>query len=82
MRRLGHPYCRYLCTYQASQRGWWSGRGSNPRPSHCERDALPAELPPHLKVYIEGKYYNLPLSYARPTAENRALNFYHHSHSQ
>src|SRR5690606_19055681 len=25
---------------------WWSGRGSNPRPSHCERDALPAELPP------------------------------------
>ena len=28
-------------------RNWWSGRGSNPRPSHCERDALPAELPPH-----------------------------------
>ena len=26
---------------------WWSGRGSNPRPSHCERDALPSELPPH-----------------------------------
>src|SRR5688572_23116034 len=26
---------------------WWSGWGSNPRPSHCERDALPAELPPH-----------------------------------
>ena len=26
---------------------WWSGRGSNPRPSRCERDALPAELPPH-----------------------------------
>jgi hypothetical protein len=25
---------------------WWSGRGSNPRPSHCERDALPTELPP------------------------------------
>jgi hypothetical protein len=27
---------------------WWSGRGSNPRPSHCERDALPTELPPHM----------------------------------
>ena len=27
---------------------WWSGWGSNPRPSHCERDALPAELPPHV----------------------------------
>jgi outer membrane lipase/esterase len=23
---------------------WWSGGGSNSRPSHCERDALPAEL--------------------------------------
>src|SRR5690349_12188217 len=31
----------------ASCMTWWSGRGSNPRPSHCERDALPAELPPH-----------------------------------
>ena len=26
---------------------WWSGGGSNSRPSHCERDALPTELPPH-----------------------------------
>src|SRR3569623_812282 len=24
----------------------WSGGGSNSRPSHCERDALPAALPP------------------------------------
>ncbi len=24
----------------------WSGRELNPRPSHCERDALPTELPP------------------------------------
>src|SRR5205085_9541512 len=23
---------------------WWRGRGSNPRPPHCERGALPAEL--------------------------------------
>ena len=26
----------------------WSGRGSNPQPPHCERGALPIELPPHL----------------------------------
>ena len=32
--------------------GWWSGRGSNPRPSHCERDALPTELPPHARRAI------------------------------
>src|SRR6266481_7035010 len=25
---------------------WWRRRGSNPRPSHCERDALPTELLP------------------------------------
>jgi hypothetical protein len=25
---------------------WWSGGGSNSRPLHCERSALPAELPP------------------------------------
>src|SRR3989338_5123101 len=29
-------------------RDWWSGRGSNPRPLHCERSALPAELPPRV----------------------------------
>ena len=27
---------------------WWRRGGSNSRPSHCERDALPAELRPHL----------------------------------
>src|SRR5438105_15542353 len=26
--------------------GQWSGGGSNSQPSHCERDALPIELPP------------------------------------
>ncbi len=26
---------------------WWSRGGSNSRPSHCERDALPTELRPH-----------------------------------
>jgi hypothetical protein len=40
---------------QGSGKKWWSGRGSNPRPSHCERDALPAELPPHAKLAIISK---------------------------
>ena len=35
---------------------WWSEWGSNPRPSHCERDALPIELPPPFaltaRIYI------------------------------
>lgn len=26
---------------------WWTRRGSNPRPPHCERGALPAELLAH-----------------------------------
>ena len=39
---------------------WWSGWGSNPRPSHCERDALPAELPPRNDETKEGPtLYNL-----------------------
>ena len=30
-----------------ASRFWWRRGGSNSRPSHCERDALPAELRPH-----------------------------------
>ena len=30
-----------------AQLRWWRRGGSNSRPSHCERDALPAELRPH-----------------------------------
>ena len=29
------------------KRSWWSRGGSNSRPLHCERSALPAELRPH-----------------------------------
>src|SRR6185436_14251926 len=36
---------RYMRCWLESK-SWWSGGGSNSRPSHCERDALPAELPP------------------------------------
>ena len=38
---------------QRSDCNWWSGWGSNPRPSHCERDALPAELPPHVDCFAQ-----------------------------
>src|ERR1700687_5359475 len=31
---------------------WWRRRGSNPRPPHCERGALPAELRPHRSEII------------------------------
>ena len=29
---------------------WWTAGGSNPRPLHCERSALPAELAAHPRV--------------------------------
>src|SRR5437867_11861619 len=33
---------------------WWRRRGSNPRPPHCERGALPAELRPHrAKIIVD-----------------------------
>ena len=30
---------------------WWTVGGSNPRPPHCERGALPAELTAHIYPY-------------------------------
>ena len=36
-------------TIRALLMGWWRGGGSNSRPPHCERGALPAELPPQRK---------------------------------
>ena len=33
--------------YHSSGRHWWVLRGSNPRPSPCKGDALPAELSTH-----------------------------------
>jgi GNAT superfamily N-acetyltransferase len=51
------------------QREWWSGRGSNPRPSHCERDALPAELPPHTRARIVAPAFS--------TATNVRCDGYH-----
>src|SRR5262249_36020487 len=36
---------------------WWRRGGSNSRPSHCERDALPAELRPHF-LEARAEFYN------------------------
>src|SRR5687767_13670920 len=46
-------------------RSWWSRQGSNLRPSHCERDALPTELRPRTR----GVYYG-------PSAASGKWNFY------
>ena len=35
---------------------WWRRGGSNSRPSHCERDALPAELRPHRLRILAGRF--------------------------
>src|SRR5439155_15699459 len=42
------PFGRAVGALQAckARMGWWRRRGSNPRPRHCERRALPAELRP------------------------------------
>ena len=53
--RRGEPSLTSLRgTYRAcpavareASEGWWSQAGSNRRPRHCERRALPAELWPH-----------------------------------
>src|SRR5512143_115416 len=35
---------------------WWTRRDSNPRPPHCERGALPAELLAHVRCLRESGY--------------------------
>src|SRR5438045_4339112 len=42
-------FARSACLAEAGAacEGWWSQAGSNRRPRHCERRALPAELWPH-----------------------------------
>jgi hypothetical protein len=46
----GHKSKKSLI-YKDFLKFWWRGGGSNSRPSHCERDALPAELPPHAHAF-------------------------------
>ena len=38
---------RIVRSSNAAGTNWWSRGGSNSRPPHCERGALPAELRPH-----------------------------------
>src|SRR3712207_6356103 len=38
----------------------WSGRESNPRPLHCERSALPTELPPRSWCCVVKEYSKTP----------------------
>jgi hypothetical protein len=50
MRTSGMSPCGIALSLHKAQRKCdfkWSGRESNPRPLHCERSALPTELPPH-----------------------------------
>ena len=44
--------------------------GSNSRPSHCERDALPAELRPHLTAYSIHKKRQRKIDIATEAADN------------
>ena len=53
-----HGVCRQDCI-------WWSERDSNPRPLRCERNALPAELPPHVSV-VTGGQSTLPPPHCNP----------------
>src|SRR5688572_17887369 len=52
---------------------WWSGGGSNSRPSHCERDALPAERPPHEGPQYTGRGAGMPSARPRPGATPAAF---------
>ena len=40
---------------------WWSSGGSNPRPPHCERGALPTELLPQSTVILPDKPLGIQL---------------------
>ena len=44
------------------------GRGSNPRPLHCERSAFPSDLPPH----EEGGIVMMPRRGSRASARSRS----------
>src|SRR5471032_696793 len=81
-------YCRRKKTRRARSCAgfrritWWRGGGSNSRPSHCERDALPAELPPQRFLILAQPQHRLtrPQSalrhtlFRRRTRENPANN--------
>ena len=49
------PACQEGKELFGQSRRWWRRGGSNSRPSHCERDALPAELRPHGAIHDNEK---------------------------
>jgi hypothetical protein len=48
---------------------WWMVGGSNPRPPHCERGALPAELTTH------NRYFGFELSLIGGVLSNESVIF-------
>src|ERR1700692_1257625 len=47
LRRARFAFCYYVAAPRVAEgEAWWSQAGSNRRPRHCERRALPAELWP------------------------------------
>ena len=52
---------------------WWRRGGSNSRPSHCERDALPAELRPRTEARILAAARWPPMRVRRAAVNSRAL---------
>ncbi len=50
---------------------WWTVGGSNPRPPHCERGALPAELTAHFCLASARTPARLKLSPMLPALSNK-----------
>ena len=48
--------------YHSDGLRWWVLRGSNPRPSPCKGDALPAELSTQIVVLWDARYFTASLS--------------------
>src|SRR4029077_7905402 len=55
---------RGCATRSPKGEAWWSQAGSNRRPRHCERRALPAELCPHVAASIDGKRRTMSAIYS------------------
>jgi hypothetical protein len=51
--------------------GWWSRGGSNSRPPHCERGALPAELRPRNRWWSASRSPAVAVSGARAAGRSR-----------
>src|SRR5205807_5974725 len=68
------PLKEKACLNSRLERSWWRRRGSNPRPPHCERGALPAELRPHrAKIIVDPQLRGkLSAAAAKSTERSRA----------